>query len=375
MSLSTVPRRGLADAGAAVSVLCPFTLDVEPIARFLNCEFPDHPVYDGLEIQAFDDPVHGSGMLAFLSRRDGRRVDFYVDPALRLDRSRFAIGGGIGAWTETTFETARLRIAEDGVEAHLRFVDVDGRSIAVHVDDRDGRPRRRATLLAPVGASIERPLSLLLVVLHGFDLVRSSGTVSITIDGDEVQTGTLPGARWHGRRLVKYAGPLAVATLMGTTDGEVPVVTRAGDDHVDVAPGGGVAALYRQREGHGARVEFEPPFPDVRDLRPGVVTTGAWTIQVDGAPITGGAWWAVRRGDRAQLELDTDVRWQPRRLPLLMRIVTRVIPTFRRWPTTYRWRGVVDLTDAPTITSAWERKAGEHGDAYRRATSRRDGPA
>ncbi len=43
----------------------------------LNCELADHPVYDGVEIQAFDDEVHGSGLLCFLSRRADRTV---VDP-------------------------------------------------------------------------------------------------------------------------------------------------------------------------------------------------------------------------------------------------------------------------------------------------------
>jgi hypothetical protein len=40
-------------------LLCPFDLRVTPIARFLNCELVDHPVYDGLELQYFDDPPRG----------------------------------------------------------------------------------------------------------------------------------------------------------------------------------------------------------------------------------------------------------------------------------------------------------------------------
>ena len=51
----------------------PLSLTVDPLAAMLNCELADHPVYDGLELQWFDDDVHGTGMLAFLSRREDRK--------------------------------------------------------------------------------------------------------------------------------------------------------------------------------------------------------------------------------------------------------------------------------------------------------------
>lgn len=41
----------------------------------VNFEIADNPHYQGLEIQAFDDPVHGEGMLVFLSRAGDGRID------------------------------------------------------------------------------------------------------------------------------------------------------------------------------------------------------------------------------------------------------------------------------------------------------------
>src|SRR5215207_6230342 len=194
--------------------LCPLSLTVSPIARFLNFELSDDPTYDGLELQWFDDDIHGRGLLAFLSRRADRRVDYYLERGLRLDPAGYQIGGGIGSWSETDFEVARLEIAADGVDAEVRFTDVDGRSIDVRVDDRDGRPRRRAELLAPVSAGIDRPTALLLVWMGGFDLVRVTSTPpSIRIDGREASTGRLPGARLHGRRLIKYAAPVCAVEV------------------------------------------------------------------------------------------------------------------------------------------------------------------
>lgn len=199
--VALAPGRARPPAG----VLCPFALTAEPIARFLNCELDD-PTYDGLELQYFDDTAHGRGLLAFLSRRADRLVDYYAEPGLALDPATFTVGGGVGAWTETTFDIARLLVADDGVNAEVRFTDVAGRVIEVRIDDRDGRPRRRAELLAPVGAAIDPPGALLLVYLHGFDLVRTgSATASIRIDGRVASPGRLPGVRLHRRHLIKHA--------------------------------------------------------------------------------------------------------------------------------------------------------------------------
>lgn len=365
---------------AWIGPLCPLSLKVEPIARMLNCELADDPLYDGLELQWFDDDVHGTGMLAFLSRRADRRVDYYLQGGLRLDPAGYQIGGGTGAWTETEFEVARLEITAGGVDAAATFTDVDGRLIEISVDDRDGRARRRGHLLAPVSANIDDPTSLLLVWLQGFDLVRTTATrAEIRIGGREASTGRLPGARLHRRRLIKYAAPLCAVELNRNHQGPLALdgtVTSAGPwslsrsgVRLELADDGyRVAALVAARGGHSARVALDPPLPDVSGLADGAVEAGAWHVSVDGARLTGGRWTATRSGDRVELGLDVLERWRPGPLPWLMRVVTTVVPVFRRWPTTYRWRAVVQLGPAPTMTSRWERTGSGSGQSYRRAT-------
>jgi hypothetical protein len=83
---------------------CPFDVAVDTVAAFVNAELSDHPVYDGFEVQWFDDPEHGTGMLAFLQRRQDRRVDYYVQPGLEIDRSGFELGAGTGQWVEGRVE-------------------------------------------------------------------------------------------------------------------------------------------------------------------------------------------------------------------------------------------------------------------------------
>jgi hypothetical protein len=346
--------------------LCPLSLTVDPLARMLNVEFADDPHYDGLELQWFDDEVHGTGMLAFLSRRADRRVDYYPQRGLRLDPAGYQIGGGTGSWTETDFAAATLEVADDGVRARVRFTDVDGRLVELDIDDRDGRRRRRAHLLAPVGAGIDRPAALLLVWLRGFDLVRVTGTTpSIRIGGRPATTGRLPGARLHRRHLIKYAAPVCAVQLNRTLDG--PLAGPEG--HLELTPDRTrIAAVTAEQGGHFARVELDPALPDVRILGDGAAEEGDWHITVDDVRLTGGTWTASRAGDVVRLGLDVTRRWRPGRQPWLIRLVTTVMPVFRRWPTTYRWRADLQLGPSPTMSSRWQRTVSDSGQAYRRAT-------
>lgn len=328
----------------------PFDLTLETIARFMNCELSDHPVYDGLEVQVFDDAVHGRGMLAFLSRRADQRVDFYFQEGLSLDPATFHIGGGIDRWGPAEFESTKLEITDTGVVADVRFTDDDGRTVEVRIDDRDGRPRRRGRLLAPVGAGIVEPRSLMLVYMTGFDLVRTSGVARVSIDGQQVSTGRLPGQRLHRHRLIKVAEGLTVVHVNRAADG----------------PRGNGHALEARQDRHTARLVVEPPLNDVEALPQGL-HDGGWHVEIEGDRITGGSWSAERTGDRVDLAMEVTEHWRPRGLPLLMRLVTRIVPTFRQWPTTYRWSATVQLGQTQTMQSAWQ-KAGDLGDAYRRAT-------
>lgn len=253
------------------------------------------------------------------------------------------------------------------MDAEVVFRDVDGRKIEIRIVDRDGRRRRRGGLLAPVSAGIDRPTSLLLVWMPAFDLVRASGAAPvIRIDGHDAATGRLPGARLHRRHLIKYAAPLIAVGVNPTHEGPVALAT-GGAFGLGNAPAV-LSQVSAEAPGHSARVVLDPSLPDVTALIDGAASAGRWHVEVDGVRLTGGTWSVARHGDRAVLGLDVDERWQSGRLPWLMRLVTTVVPVFRRWPTTYRWRAEVQLGETPTMTARWERTETGTAQGYRRAT-------
>ena len=332
---------------------CPLTLTIAAPVRMLNLELPSHPVYDAAELVWFDDAERGTGMLAFLTRRPDRVVDHYVQPGLRLTPEDFHLGGGSRSWNVTDIDPARLEIGPDGVVAAASFVDVDGRRIELDIDDRDGQRRRRSSLLAPVSADIEVPQSLLVIWMPTFDLVRvTDPPATIRIDGEPVETHRIPLERLHRQRIIKYTSDLLAVEV--NREGTRELGTGPGEA-VLTPDGRAIRAVVAGRDGHRARLLLWPPLPDLTTLRDGELVTGRWGLQVDEARLVAGPWSARRSADRVELDLDTDTPWQPRGLPWLLWTLTRVVPAFRRWPTTYRWRATVDLTGPLTVTGRWER--------------------
>jgi hypothetical protein len=357
-------------------LLCPFTLQLWTVDRMLNFEITDDPSYEGLELQVFDDPAHGQGMAVLVRRRADGRFDIYRQPGLTLDPAIAQVGGELGEWLEAPIDPARFEISPDGINVDVGFTDKAGRVIQVRIDDRDGHLRHRGTLLAPVGAVVEDPVSLPLFVMGGCDLVRRSGRVfNIRIDGRSVRTGCLPGGWLHRRRLVKYTADPAVVICNQAHDGRVATVDPQAPGEAELDPrSNGIAALRARNGGHRARLELAPALPDLARLRPGMTVEGTWQLGIDGDPaVVGGFWTVDRRLDRAELVLAVDQGWRPAGLPPLMAAVTRLVPVFRSWPTTYRWSGTVTLDERPTVSSCWERTGDHRDESYRRLTAPRSG--
>lgn len=343
-----------AGANTGLSAACPLSLELDIVAAMLNFELPDHPIYDSGELLWFDDVDHGTGMMAFLRRRSDRRTDYYPQPGLRLDPSDFYLGGGIGSWTVTEFIASQLQITRDGVAAEARFVDVDGRSIEIFIDDRDGSSRRRSGLLAPVGDEIEKPRGLLLVWLPDFDLVRRGRSAPvIRIDGRDVDVVRVPAARLHRRHIIKYSASLCTLEIARHHNG--PLGQLSPTPAAETTEDGKTSTLSAHSGEHHAQLVLEPALPDLRTLGEAERARGRWYVSINGARLTGGRWHAERTGEVVRMGLDVEERWKPGWLPTLMRVVVRLVPAFKRWPTTYRWRAELTLGPEPWMTSAWER--------------------
>jgi hypothetical protein len=236
--------------------------------------------------------------------------------------------------------------------------------IEVRVGDRTRRPRRTAEFLAPMGAAITNPRSLPLVWMSRFDLLRRTGDPPVVrIDGRQASPGRLPAEWLLRRRLIKVASELCVVSVNPVDDDPKRPTGDAADGEVLAGPSG-VQMIAATRGTHRAVLRFDPPFPDLASPVSGA-STGTWHLAIDASPVVAGKWNASRVDGEVRLGFDVTEGWRPTGLPLLMKVVTRVAPVFRRWPTTYRWTATITLNHPPSMTARWERIGTERGESYR----------
>lgn len=351
-----------------IAPLHPFAVDIDLLDRMLNFEITGDPHYSGLEIQGFDDPAHGRGMLVLLGRTDNGKTDVYFERGLQLDPASYAIGNGLGVWVETEFETARLDVHTEGVEANVCFFDSEDRLIEVRAGDRTPRGRRTAAFLAPMGAAVAEPRSLPLIWMSKFDLLRRNGpSPIIRIDGRVVDIGRLPAEWLIRRRLIKVTSDLCAVAVNPAQEDPLPLTALATSGDT-VGGVGGTRAIVGHKGDHEARLTFDPPFPDLRkpsEVRSG---SGVWSAAIDGTPVVAGVWRVLPADGAARVDLEVTDGWQPKGLPLLMSIVTRIAPVFRSWPTTYQWTATITDGKTPTMTSQWTRTGSDRGESYRSFT-------
>lgn len=119
---------------------------------------------------------------------------------------------------------------------------------------------------------------------------------------------------------------------------------------------GSITRIRTGREPSRVEMDFFPGFPNLLDLTSSGFAAGRWSIRIAGVSITSGSYSASREDDRVAVELDVTEQWKPSGLPLSMDIFTQLVRSFRTWPTTYKWHGVVELGAEPIMSGTWERK-------------------
>jgi hypothetical protein len=262
----------------------------------------------------------------------------------------------------------------------LAFRDLEGREIRLLVRETDPRPRRPFSLLAPMGSAASAPPALPLVFVNQFYFVRRAGSeVRIEIAGRSHRGDTLPlvldGTRVH---FIRYSSDPFIVTWNPAPDGRAEVLEVGSEGELGVFPAEARGVRYQlqangeyreirrmiRREGdHEVVVEFTPAVPHLLALRDGAERSGAFRITATpGSGTVTGRWRIAREGRLLRLEAIPEGGWTPGDVPRVVRLLFRAVPVFRTWPTTYVWRGTLQMPAPPhrvqgslPLQSSWER--------------------
>lgn len=337
--------------GPPLPDLQPFHLTLQTIERLFLVDLNDDPLYRCLEVQTVADPTRGRGMIAILYRRDGR-VDVLHEPGVDLDRDVF--GPDLHTHHEARFVPRVFETPAIGVRLDVAFRDPEGRTIHLRAEDLDPRGRRPSSFLAPVSGGLRDPIALLIVWMQGFDFVRRSAHLEVHVDGAHRTPASIPIPidlrRVH---LARFAGRTTAVFANRRTAG--PASPPApGDATARLDESGALVELVAALGPHRAAWRFAPPVAPLATL--GQRTTGTWAIDVaDQRPLIAGRTTLTPDTNRTHIELTVDHGWRPQSLKPSLRVLTRLMPIFRRWPTTYHWEGTIDHHSAH-LDGRWSRR-------------------
>ncbi len=353
--------------------LNPFRIEIDPMERLLliNIENDPDSLYIGFEPQVFDDDINGKGLLIIAWRTDGK-VDVYHQPTLSPDPDKFDIAGkGLANIVERELKDAYFEVTEPGAQARAEFRDIHNRLIELHLTEYNNRTRKPFGLLAPMGMAAENPSALPLVLLHDFYFVRRSNTeLSVRIDGREHKPDTLPMPIDFSRMyFARYSPDPVITTLNPAFDGRISPTPLDEGDTLDYDDHQFTFSLHQGRPelqrlsrsigDHTIALDFSPSFPNLLEFY-GSEAAGQFVITVD--PSIGevrGEYKVTRTNNQFMVEMIPSGGWEPNERKLSLRFLYRVVPTFKSWPSTYRWTASIeyynDDDEQYLMKSNWER--------------------
>ena len=339
----------------------PFKLGVEPMKRLLIADFQNDSAYVSIEPQLFDDEINGKGLRVLVYRTD-KMVDVYHQKGVRVDMENFSIGAGIGMLKETAIEPNTFEIDHDGINLHIAFTDKNGETVEMKIKEKS-TSKKRMNFLAPVGNDIKSPKQLFLAFMEDFDFVLRKGTVLYARVGNrELKPSLFPLSR-NGEKVffARYSNSPMVGTINPPM--KSPFIFQSSNSGVVEKEGvllqiheGKVYSISREHKGKTISIEFPKGTVNLYELHNGEKFIGKWKYKTENMTITGGKFYLLKIGNKVDVHINVTRKWIPQNLPLSFQLFTLFVKSFRQWPTTYYWKGVIDLTNETILEGKWLRK-------------------
>jgi hypothetical protein len=336
----------------------PFKIGIEPMKRLLIASFDSDSDYEAIEPQLFDDDINGKGLRVLVYRKD-KMVDVYYEKDVNVDQETFSVGDGIGVLNETIIEPNQFEIDQNGIDLHVAFMDKNQNVIEMKIKE-NGTSKKRMNFLAPVGNDIKHPKQLFLAYMKEFDfVVRNNTTFNARVGQRKLKPSHFPLSR-NGEKVffARYSNHPVVGTLNPPMQN--PLVFES--VHTGVVEAEGmflhlheekVFLITRNHNDKTVSIEFSDGLPNLYEINEHTEHSGNWTYKIDNQIITGGKYNFLRKGNKLDIEIKVTRKWIPKNLPVSFQLFTLVVKSFRKWPTTYFWKGQVNFSDK-TIPLAGE---------------------
>lgn len=343
-------------------IVLPIQLAVDPMERLIVVSFKGDSEFEMFEPQMFYDPINGKGLRIIRYRKD-KRVDVYWQPGVFVDRNSFNLGAGLGDFAETEMSPSCFEFTGFGVNVEIAFTDIQGRKVELFIRENSSNINR-SPFLAPVGKDIDDPKQFFLAYMHGFDFVKKTGTFfHAEIGGRLLVPSSFPIIRNFKRVFFIRYSTHPVTGIMNPPmvkpiefDLDSPGCKSTNGMNVYVNESNRVEKMCAGDGIERVEMRFSPAFPSLLDLCNDEIVSGHWTFSISDDSITGGKYCLLRKGEKVKVEFDVTQHWKPSKLPFGFKMLTIIIRSFCKWPSTYTWKGTVMLGDELSLEGEWKRK-------------------
>ena len=356
---SNVDIRGILSSSSKYAI--PFKIGIEPMKKLLIASFDSDSEYEAIEPQLFDDEINGKGLRVLVYRTD-KMVDVYYEKGVKINPETFSIGDGIGLLKETIIEPNQFEIDQNGINLHIAFTDKNNNVVEMKIKE-SRTSKKRMNFLAPVGNDIKHPKQLFLAYMKDFDfVVRNNTTFYARVGQRHLKPSHFPLSR-NGEKVFfsRYSNDPVVGTLNPPMHS--PLVFEYSNSGVIEVEGmvlklhkGKVFQITRNHNDKTVSIEFKDGLPNLFEIDENTEYSGDWTYKIDDQIITGGKYYFFRDGEKLDIQIKVTRKWIPKSIPLSFQLFTLIVKSFMNWPTTYHWKGQIDLSDKTIpLTGEWIR--------------------
>lgn len=350
----------------------PFNLNIEPMEHLILVNIEKNPdkFYKIFELQQARDEKNNIKLLVIAYRNDNS-VDIYYQCGYPFAQ-RNNVFEDID-FIERPMKNSKFDVTCNAMDIYFSFEDKFGREVEVIVSETRRNEKKPFSILAPVGGSSNKPLSLPIYMLNQMAFTRRAHTnIMVKIDDAIHQPDTFPlPMDWSRNYFTRYSVDTFIVdwnkNYKGLLSPLMPNKNRTIENkgiRYRLMDNNGHHEIRRMsigNEKHQLKIDFSPAVPDIICLKDGIEIEGIFVVSSDKSIGTIEGVYEIRRDKEIiHISIHPSKGWKPNEGNWLLKLFFFLAPSFKTWPSTYIWRAMIKSTDgkAPMMASSWEREEG-----------------
>lgn len=321
-------------------LICPFNLNIEPMAKLILFDVEDDPLYSTIELQEFDDDI-SKGLIIILYRKDNE-VDVYYTDGIKHD---FYKGSNNGVSQQISVEVYTFEKTSDQLNFKLRFTDKDNNKIYIEATEKNSN-KKHFDILAPAGDMIDNFDSFPLFFMQKTAfLEKAHSSIVIEISGEKRKPVAIPIAI-NGKFvfLSRYCLDPVAVSLNENFHGIIKPINSSGINNLNLKTNSDykeIVELRIDKYKHKAKLKFSPPIPELLFLKNNTKIKGRFSTTVDNySGIVAGKYYIKKVNDKVHLFMKPLKGWQP-------------MPG-KKWFKKYKWKSTISKENNNiSINSKW----------------------